>query len=49
MAAKSMDAPEGVLSNAAALEKLAAALGFDLDAAGWKDQLLKQIPVAVIG
>ena len=48
MAAKSMDAPEGVLSNAAALEKLAAALGFDLDAAGWKDQLLKQIPVAVI-
>jgi NADH dehydrogenase/NADH:ubiquinone oxidoreductase subunit G len=44
----SMAAPEGVMSNAAALEKLAAALGYDLDVAGWKDELLKQIPVAVI-
>jgi len=44
----SMTAAEGVLSNAAALEKLAAALGYDLDAAGWKGELLKQIPAVVI-
>ena len=47
-AAKSMTAPEGVLSNADVIEKLAAALGYDLDVAGWKDELLKRIPVAVI-
>jgi NADH dehydrogenase/NADH:ubiquinone oxidoreductase subunit G len=47
-AVSSLTAPEGVLSNAAALDKLAAALGFDLDAAGWKDELLKQIPAVVI-
>ena len=44
----SLAAPEGVLSNAAALEKLAAALGYDLDVTEWKDELLKRIPVAVI-
>ncbi len=48
MAVKSMSAPEGVLSNAAVFEKLAAALGYDLDVAGWKDELLKQIPAVVI-
>ncbi|MDX9865849.1 MAG: molybdopterin-dependent oxidoreductase, partial [Anaerolineaceae bacterium] len=41
-------APEGVLTNAAVLEKLAAALGYHLDAAGWKDELLKRVPVAII-
>ncbi len=48
LAVKSMTAPEEVLTNAVVFEKLAAALGVDLNAADWKDELLKQIPVAVI-
>jgi len=47
-AVKSLNAPEGVVGNAAALEKLSSALGFELDAGGWKDELLKQIPAVVI-
>lgn len=47
-AVKSIPAPEGVLSNAAVFEKLATALGYKSDSTGWKDNLLKQIPVSAI-
>ena len=41
-------APEGILSNNAVLENLAAAIGSTLNGDGWKDELLKQVPVSVI-
>ena len=47
-AVKSQPAPEGILSISAVFEKLATALGSPVNGEGWKDELLKQVPVSVI-